>query len=44
MACEDLKVKKKFVVYTGEDKFPTNNDTTILLLSYFIEELIKRVG
>ena len=39
VACEDLKVKQKFVVYTGEDKFPTNHDTTILSLAHFIEEL-----
>ena len=39
IACEDLKVKQKFVVYTGEDKFPTNHDTTILSLAHFIEEL-----
>lgn len=44
MACEDLKVRNKFVVYTGEDKFPTNNDTTILSLSHFIEVLRKRTG
>ncbi len=44
MACDDLKVKEKFVVYTGEDKFPTSNDTTILSLSFFIEELKVRTG
>ena len=44
MACEDLKVKEKFVVYTGEDKFPTSHDTTVLSLMHFIEELTKRTG
>ena len=39
IACEDLKVKQKFVVYTGEDKFPSNHNTTILSLAHFIEEL-----
>jgi len=39
MACEDLKVKQKFVVYAGEDQFLSNHDTTILSLAHFIEEL-----
>jgi predicted AAA+ superfamily ATPase len=43
-ACEDLKVKKKFVVYAGEDNFATSDNTTILSLSQFIEELRKRIG
>ena len=43
MACDDLKVKEKFVVYTGEDKFPSHG-TTILSLSHFIEDLRKRIG
>lgn len=44
MACEDLNVKEKFVIYTGEDKFPTSNNTTILSLSHFIEDSRKRMG
>jgi predicted AAA+ superfamily ATPase len=43
-ACEDLKVKKKFVVYAGEDNIATSDNTTILSLSQFIEELRKRIG
>ncbi|MEG9863056.1 MAG: ATP-binding protein [Parvularculales bacterium] len=39
IACEDLQAKRKFVVYTGEDKFSTSHDTTILSLAHFIEEL-----
>lgn len=39
MACEDLKIKNKFVIYTGEDKFPAKDDTIILSLSHFIEGL-----
>ena len=42
MACEDLMVKQKFVIYTGEDKFLTSHDVTILSLSHFIEELRQR--
>lgn len=44
MACEDLGVKRKFVVYTGEEIFPTNNETTILSLAHFIDELRKQTG
>lgn len=44
MACEDLKVKEKFVVYTGEETFSTDNETTLLSLADFIETLRKRLG
>ena len=44
MACEDLKVKGKFVVYTGEDRFLTDNQTTLLSLADFIETLRQRLG
>jgi len=44
MACEDLKVKEKFVVYTGEDKFRSSNAVTILSLSHFLKIMRKRVG
>ena len=44
IACEDLKARRKFVVYGGDDKFPGDNNTTILSLAHFIEELEKRIG
>ncbi len=44
MACNDLNVKEKFVVYTGDDKFPASHDSTILSLPHFIGELRKRIG
>ncbi len=44
MACDDLKVQRKFVVYTGDDTFPSTNHTTILSLAHFIEELRKKTG
>lgn len=44
MACEDLKVKERFVVYPGEDKFLTNHETTILSLAHFITDLKKRLA
>lgn len=44
MACEDLKVKEKFVVYAGEDTFPMSHDTTALSLTHFIEVLKNKVG
>ena len=39
MACEDIKAKQKFVIYTGEDKFPARHNTEILSLAHFIERL-----
>ena len=39
MACADIKAKQKFVIYTGEDKFPARHNTEILSLAHFIERL-----
>ena len=39
IACEDLKVKRKRVIYTGEDTFPMGNDIIALSLQSFTEEL-----
>ncbi|MCY4153686.1 MAG: ATP-binding protein [Aestuariivita sp.] len=39
VACEDLKVRNKFIVYTGNEKFFSDNKTTILSLSHFIDVL-----
>jgi uncharacterized protein len=39
IACEDLKVKRKFVVYTGEDEFLLGNEIMVVSLARFIEEL-----
>ena len=44
IACEDLKVQRKFVVYAGEDEFRGDNKTTVLSLSRFIETLRERTG
>lgn len=43
IACEDLKVKEKFVVYPGEDTFSIANNITVLPLSHFIEIKKKRL-
>ena len=40
-ACDDLKVEKKFVIYTGDDKFPAPHATIILSLMHFMEALEK---
>ena len=39
MACADIKAKQKFVIYTGEDKFPARHNTEVLSLAHFIERL-----
>ena len=39
MACADIKARQKFVIYTGEDKFPARHNTEILSLAHFIERL-----
>ena len=37
MACEDLKVKRKFVIYSGEDTFSLGNKTTVISLPLFLQ-------
>ena len=44
IACEDLAVKRKFVVYTGEDTFLLGNETTVISLPLFLEEMRKNLG
>lgn len=39
VACEDLKVKRKFVVYTGEDTFSLGNEITAISLPLLLEEI-----
>ena len=39
MACEDLKVKHKFVIYTGEDSFSIGDETIVIGLVQFIAYL-----
>ena len=39
IACGDLTVKRKFVVYPGEETFPTSRETTVIPLARFIEVL-----
>ena len=43
IACEDLAVKRKFVVYTGEDTFLLGNETTVISLPLFLEEMRKNL-
>ncbi len=41
IACEDLGIKRKFVIYTGTETFPIDHETTVLSLAHFIKELRK---
>ena len=43
MACKDVKPKRKFVIYTGEDKFPSKQNMIILSLAHFIKELKQKL-
>lgn len=38
IACEDLKVKRKLVVYSGDDQFSLGNEITALSLYCFLQE------
>lgn len=41
IACEDLDVSRKFIIYTGEDSFSIGHDTAVMSLPSFLEELRK---
>lgn len=41
MACEDLPVEEKFVVYAGMDEFPINNDVTVISLTGMLDKLVE---
>jgi predicted AAA+ superfamily ATPase len=44
IACQDLKAKRKYIIYTGEDRFSNGQETTVLSLSDFIIELGEHLG
>ncbi len=41
IACEDIKPDRKFVVYSGQDKFPMAVDITAISLAGIMDELLK---
>ncbi len=43
IACEDIKADKKFVLYSGIDKFPLSGDTTAISLADLMKELLRKV-
>ena len=43
LACEDLQVKRKFVVYTGEDQYPMGNDISAISLPLLLHEIQKGI-
>lgn len=40
-ACEDIRPDKRFIVYTGPDKFPIQGGITVIPLAELMEELLK---
>lgn len=41
IACQDIKPSKKFVVYSGQDKFPMAENITAISLCGLMEELLQ---
>ena len=39
LACEDLSIEEKFVVYPGMDAFPIENDVTVISLTSMLDKL-----
>ncbi len=44
IACEDIKADKKFVIYSGADKFPMGGDVTAISLAGLMQEVLKKVA
>ena len=40
-ACEDIKADRKFVVYSGTDKFPAGGDVTAISLAGIMQEILE---
>ncbi len=43
IACEDLNVKRKFILYAGEDSFFLGNKTLMISLPLFLQEIKKEL-
>ena len=41
LASEDIKATKKFVIYSGQDRFQLTDDTEVISLNTFLSELDK---
>lgn len=41
VGCEDIKAEKRFVVYSGKDKFPMNEGVTAIPLPDLMQELLN---
>lgn len=39
IACKDLNIKRKFIVYTGEDEFSLDHEIMVMPLASFLEKL-----
>jgi predicted AAA+ superfamily ATPase len=44
IASQDIQANRKFLVYSGEDRFSAGQETTVLSLNHFIEELRLRIA
>ena len=43
IACDDLKVKRKFVIYSGEDQFMMNDKIEAISLPLFMALIQKEL-
>lgn len=42
IACDDVKPKRRYVVYSGKDRFPFGEDTTAIPLYDLMQEVLKQ--
>lgn len=44
IACADIKADRKFVIYSGTDRFPMGEDVTALSLADIMQEILTQTG
>jgi uncharacterized protein len=42
-ACEDIKADRKFIIYSGIDRFPLAENVTAISLADFMQEIINKI-
>lgn len=41
-SCENLQVQQRYIVYRGDDEYPTRNNTVVISLRNFMKKLIEK--
>ena len=44
ISCEDIQADRKFVIYSGKDRFPMGEDVTAISLADMMQEILTKTG